>query len=103
MEEFDGCANEVIELVKEFVLDAERQIRIMTEAAAKGRLKVIIKEAHSIKGGAANLNAAPLSSAAKKIEDISLRGDADEIPKAISDLVIQKEKMVTWFQKVSRS
>ncbi|MCG8637256.1 MAG: ATP-binding protein [Desulfobacterales bacterium] len=99
--EFDGMTDEVIDLVHEFVREVDRQIPVMREAAAAGRNDAVEKEAHAIKGGAANLHAVPLSLAAAKIQDLAGDGDTGPILESIAALASQKETMVRWLRKMT--
>ena len=68
---------------------------------AQDDAETLQREAHSIKGGAANICAMPLSLAAKQLEDISKSGDLAEAATGISNLVKTKEKMYAYFQETT--
>ena len=57
----------------------------MEKALKKGRIEVIQKEAHAIKGGASTLEALPLTKTAKALEDVCKKND----PEKIGDLLNQ--------------
>ncbi len=71
VQEFEGQKTLVEELVVEFLADIVLQVEKIEEAIGSGKTDVVRKEAHSIKGGAANLCAFRLSEAAKRIEQLA--------------------------------
>ena len=71
IQEFEGQKALVEELVVEFLSDIVLQIEKIEEAIGSGNTDVVRREAHSIKGGAANLCAFRLSEAAKRIEQLA--------------------------------
>ena len=93
IKEFDGQRELVFSIIREFSDDIKNQIESMNVALAGNDTETIRKEAHSIKGGAANIHARRLSQTAKKIEELAKAGELDEIPKAFVDLVEENERM----------
>lgn len=93
--EFDGMKDTVIDLVKEFSKDIEKQVSVMRDAITAGDSETVRKEAHSIKGGASNIYAIPLSMAAMKLEDHAISGDLKKATGAIDTLLEEKEKMIS--------
>ncbi|HHO76000.1 MAG TPA: PAS domain S-box protein, partial [Deltaproteobacteria bacterium] len=75
MDEFE-CDDEFLaELFNEFVRNAKRQIQTIQKAIKDGNAQEVSKEAHSIKGGAANLTADALAKVAYELEMIGKKGD----------------------------
>lgn len=68
IEEFMGKTSMVQKAVTQFLAAVEKQIVILDEAIEAGDSDVVNSEAHSIKGGAANLTAGRLSGAARALE-----------------------------------
>lgn len=93
IEEFDGQKDLVLSIIQEFTEDIKVQIETMNVALASADAETIRREAHSIKGGAANIHANRLSRAAKTIEDLAKAGTMTEIPKALIVLVEENDTM----------
>ena len=72
--EFEGDKECVLEITRGFIQNASNQVKHMREAIAAGDAETVRKEAHSIKGGAANLTALPLSARAKELEEMGKSG-----------------------------
>lgn len=67
--EFEGDKECVLEITRGFIQNASNQVKSMREAIAAGDAETVRKEAHSIKGGSANLTALHLSAMAKELEE----------------------------------
>ncbi len=67
--EFDGMRELVVNLLEEFMQLAAEQVENMRNAIDQKDMETLSREAHTIKGGAANVYAIPVSCAAKKIEE----------------------------------
>ncbi|MBA3015816.1 MAG: response regulator [Proteobacteria bacterium] len=93
IKEFDGQKDLVLSIIQEFIDDIKGQIETMNVALASADTETIRREAHSIKGGAANIYANSLSLAAKTIEELAKAGTMAEIPKALITLVEENNKM----------
>jgi len=74
IEEFEGDKGFLMEVVEGFLDNVRAQIGIIHQAIASGDAEVVRKEAHSIKGGAANLTADELSRIALELENIGKSG-----------------------------
>lgn len=66
--EFDGNRDLVINLINDFIANCWEQLATLETAASTEEFETIFRQAHSIKGGAANLNARDLATLAQKIE-----------------------------------
>jgi len=91
--EFDGQKDLVLSIIHEFTEDIKAQIETMNVALATGDAETIRREAHSIKGGAANIHANRLSMAAKTIEDLAKGNAMPELPQALIALAEENKKM----------
>lgn len=60
-----------------FRLDAENRLDIMRQTLAQGNLNLLVSQAHSIKGAAANLGAHRLRNAARALESFAESGNGD--------------------------
>ncbi len=77
VEEFGGDAEFLMEVVEEFLENVSAQIETVKRAILRGEHEVIRTEAHSIKGGAANLTADNLSKVAYELETAGESGDCE--------------------------
>ncbi len=75
VEDFEGDSDFFIEVLQEFIQNVESQIGVISRALADGDAKTIGKEAHSIKGGAGNLTAQALYTAARDLETLAKSGN----------------------------
>ncbi len=75
LEEFKGQREVLMEVLRGFLKIVRVQIKTMHAALRSKDAEVLWKEAHSIKGGAANLVANSLSSVALELEQIGKSGD----------------------------
>lgn len=80
IEEFDGDGDFFMEVLTDFKEKVKDQIETMREGILGNRPDIVKKEAHTIKGGAANLTALPLSQMAAKLERIGATGTLDHAP-----------------------
>jgi len=87
--EFGGNRELVSSVIEKFLDKAEEQIQILKEALEKQDNETIRKEAHKIRGGAANLTAMSLSVVAEKLEGLAQTGTLDEIAEQL--ILIEKE------------
>ncbi|MBU2627920.1 MAG: response regulator, partial [Proteobacteria bacterium] len=67
------------EVLDEFLTVVEKQLKIIDQAIASNDSETIKRESHSIKGGAANLVAIPLSTAASELELFGKSGNLDAV------------------------
>ena len=78
MAEFDSDMDFVKETLGGFLKNVKRQIEIMRTAIQEGTAEVVRKEAHSIKGGSANICADDLSQVALEMENLGKSGSVDK-------------------------
>jgi two-component system, sensor histidine kinase and response regulator len=74
IEEFEGDEEFLMEVLEGFFENVTSQIGIIRQAISAGDAEVVRREAHSIKGGAANLTADVLSKTAFELENIGRSG-----------------------------
>jgi len=77
LNEFEGDKALLMEVLKGFVLNVRKQIRIIRQALMSQDAERVRREAHSIKGGAANLRAEELYRIAFELEKIGKSGDLE--------------------------
>ena len=75
VEEFEGDEECLKEILIGFMGNVRDQIGIMHKAVTEGDAETLWKEAHSIKGGAANLTAFDLAEAALALESVGKSGN----------------------------
>lgn len=96
VEEFMGERELVIETLKEFCDLLPVQINEMRQAWDRAETDIIRAQAHKIKGGAANLTAAPVAQLADQIEQQASHANAERMPladlQALSDLIAELTK-----------
>jgi len=74
IEEFEGDEEFLLEVLEGFYENVTSQIGIIRQAISEGDAEVVRGEAHSIKGGAANLMVDELSKIAFELENIGRSG-----------------------------
>lgn len=84
--EFEGDEDFFLDVFKQFLMNIKKQVKTLHHAIADGNAEVVRKEAHSIKGGAADLIAVPLSNLAFKMEKIGKENRLEESMPALREL-----------------
>jgi PAS domain S-box-containing protein len=84
--EFEGDEDFFLDVLKQFLMNIIKQVKTLHHAIAQGNAEVIRKEGHSIKGGAADLIAAPLSNLAFELEKIGKENRLEEALPALRQL-----------------
>ena len=74
IEEFEGDGEFLMEVLEGFIGNVRSQTEIIRQAISEGNAEAVRREAHSIKGGAANLTANDLSAIAFDFENIGKSG-----------------------------
>ncbi len=93
LEEFDNDKVFLMDVLSEFIQTVENQIPIIETAISEQNFTTIKNEAHSIKGGSANLCATPLSIAASELEEAGKSKDNTQIDLFLPDLRTQLVKL----------
>ncbi|MCF8144947.1 MAG: PAS domain S-box protein [Deltaproteobacteria bacterium] len=78
LNEFEGDKALLMEVLKGFVVNVKEQIKIIGRALLTQDAERVRREAHSIKGGAANLRADQLSRIAFELEKIGKSGELEQ-------------------------
>lgn len=99
LEEFDNDTDFFNEVLGEFIQEVGRQIKVIRNALDDLDFSVITRESHSIKGGAANLIARPISSAAYALEKIGKAKDTNGLESGIDTLEKAYQELVTYIEK----
>jgi PAS domain S-box-containing protein len=99
VEEFAGQAEMVVTVVEGFVAEVEQQLPAMRQAVEAGDVATVRAEAHKIKGGAANLTADPLSSAAAALESLAKANQCAELAVALDEVESQYRRLREFFSR----
>jgi len=75
LDRVDGDEELLAELVGIFLEDAPRQMAALKEAMEQGDITLVERQAHSLKGAAANIGARPLSAEAHRLELAAREGN----------------------------
>ena len=86
LEEFEGNREFLTGLLEKFLDNVRAQLGTLREALDRADAEILRREAHAIKGGAANLAAAELSSAAAELEKTAKSGLLGEAPGGLERL-----------------
>ncbi|SDB03138.1 PAS domain S-box-containing protein [Desulfonatronum thiosulfatophilum] len=78
LSEFENDAQFLHDVLHGFLTNVQRQIQVMAEALGREDAPAIVDQAHSIKGGAANLVAVELARAAGELEDVARKKQLSE-------------------------
>ncbi|MBW2128313.1 MAG: PAS domain S-box protein [Deltaproteobacteria bacterium] len=76
--EFEGDREFLMEVAEGFLRNADTQIETMRRAIADGDAETLRKEAHAMKGGAANLTAEKVARYALRLENLGKSGKLEE-------------------------
>ena len=91
--EFCGDAALVKTVTEQFLQTLAEQTALLWQAVAEGETETVAREAHKIKGGAANLMAEPLSQAAAQLEAEAKLGRADDAGIFLAHLVLEIQRL----------
>ncbi|HTZ40956.1 MAG TPA: PAS domain S-box protein [Syntrophales bacterium] len=86
LEEFEGNREFLTGLLERFLENVRSQLNAIREALDRADAEILRREAHAIKGGAANLTAVELSSAAAELEKAAKTGLLSEAPAGLEKL-----------------
>lgn len=78
--EFEGDRDIFFRILDHFLRNVKNQIQTMNQSLSTQDAARLRMEAHSIKGGAANLTAAPLAALAAELEEIAIAGRLEDAP-----------------------
>lgn len=94
IEEFEGDRDFLFEIIEGFKDNVTKQLAILEQAITAGDAETVRREAHSIKGGAANLTAEKLRAVAFELENIGHSGELGEAGEALARLTEEFQKLV---------
>ena len=86
LEEFDDDEAFLLEVMRGFIDNVNDQVDLLRKAVAGGAAEVVINESHAIKGGASNLTADALASAAADLETVGQSGVLTQAGEKIDNL-----------------
>jgi HPt (histidine-containing phosphotransfer) domain-containing protein len=86
LREFENDEIFLREVIQGFLDAVDGQLRILDRALADGDAGTVAREAHAIKGGAANLTADGLAAIARELESMGRRGFLETGPETLAGL-----------------
>jgi CheY-like chemotaxis protein/HPt (histidine-containing phosphotransfer) domain-containing protein len=78
VEEFEGDREFLLDVLEKYLDHARKQVQIIRQALATGNAEQVMKEAHALKGGAANLTADVLAGVARELETVGRSKDLEK-------------------------
>ncbi len=95
--EFEGDKGFLIEVARRFLEDVDEQVLVLKNALKKRDAETIQKEAHKIKGGAANLIAKPMEEAAKQLELQAKSGNFEDSTSSLDRFEEELKRLKDYF------
>ncbi|MFO7729028.1 MAG: response regulator [Desulfonatronovibrio sp.] len=89
-------------ILEVFLKDAGQRIAALEEALDSQDFRSVILEAHTIKGGAANIAAVFLSEAAGKLEKVGLNGDFTKTSEAFAKVRSEYNRLKGYLEKLQK-
>jgi PAS domain S-box-containing protein len=86
VEEFEGDEDFLREVIQGFLDAVDGQLRVLEQSLAEGDAETVAREAHAIKGGAANLTADALAGAARELENLGRSNVLEKGLETLADL-----------------
>jgi two-component system sensor histidine kinase/response regulator len=93
LHEFDGDQEFLDDVLNGYVSNVREQITIIHRAISDGQADLVMREAHSIKGGALNLTASALAEAARSLEQIGRSGNLDNAFDALENMAQEFQRL----------
>ncbi len=84
--EFDGDVDFLESVIDGFIAHSNEQFAQIETALENKDSEIVRKQAHAMKGGAANLLASPLSEAARQLEELAATGETDSLTECFIQL-----------------
>lgn len=100
LDEFECDKAFLMELLEGFLTNAETQIQKIRRAISEGHTDVVMTEAHSLKGGAANLTADKLSGIASELENIGKSGILKGAVNCLENLEKEFFRLMVYFKNL---
>ena len=101
--EFLGEKELLMEVLDGFRSNVRQQLPVIQRAVVENRPDIVSREAHAIKGGAANLTADQLSKIAGELEQIGHAGSLDRGPVLIKRLETEFRRLETYLDPLIKS
>lgn len=98
-----GNANDLQELVDDFVSELPRQLRQMHDQSGRGDLKGLRITAHGCKSNARDLGALNLSQLCTQLEVASVAKDTTNVPALLEQISIAVEAALTNYESLDVS
>ena len=102
LDDFEGDRELLFSVTDSFISNVRNQIDIMCKALGEGNGDIIRGEAHSIKGGAANIYAFELSSLAHELESAGASGKLGMIQEIMDRFEVEVERLDNYIMKNER-
>ncbi len=102
VKEFEGDREFLLEVLAEFLQNVGTQIETIRQAFPHGELEVVRQEAHSIKGGAANLTANDLSAVAFALEKAGESKDSEGGVEILAALEKEVDTLTQYYSNISQ-
>ena len=99
LEEFFGQKDLLVEVLERFRQNVRQQLPVIQRAVVDNRPDIVSREAHAIKGGAANLTARRLSLAAGELEQMGHSGVLEKGPMLIRHLESEFNRLETYLAR----
>jgi CheY-like chemotaxis protein len=99
LNEFLGEKDVLYGLLKEFTIKVRSQINAIRQAVLTQDFKVIAQEAHSIKGGAANLTADTIAGVSAYLEKAAERKQWENVSPLVTKLEEKLQQLESYLQK----
>jgi PAS domain S-box-containing protein len=103
IEEFGGDEEFLRDVIREFLENAQKQRENIRQAIEHNAYDAVRREAHSLKGGAANLTAVPLADAARDLESAAINGQTEACRTGLERVVSELARLDAYLQTVQPS
>ncbi|MCS7303890.1 MAG: ATP-binding protein [Thermoguttaceae bacterium] len=98
LEDFGGNRSLLDQSLQQFVQTVEAQTDLIRDALQRGDRETVRREAHRIRGGAANLTAYPLAAIAGRLETLAKEGDPADALRTWDDFVREFQRLKEYLQ-----
>jgi PAS domain S-box-containing protein len=102
LQEFSGNKRLLSNILNQFIKQVESQLPLLNKAIQDNDSETLWKEAHKIRGGAANLSALPLTKAAERLENAGKSGRVDAAKEILEEFEKEFNRLKDVLRKPSR-